>query len=138
MTHRFIIIASLLGVSVLHGGCRGKNAPETSTPADSHAAHQAASNPRPLIIIAPWAAFTGSDAHAAVDGDFAMTADEVQPVLRALRRENIHVVALHNHMVGETPIYDFTHFWAKGPAIELARGFRAALDAQRGVGRERE
>ena len=60
-----------------------------------------------------------------------MTADEVQPVLRALRRANIHVVALHNHMVGETPAYYFTHFWAKGPALELAQGFRAATSASR-------
>jgi hypothetical protein len=82
-----------------------------------------------------WVAFTGSDARAAIDGDFAMTADEVQPVLRALRGANIHVVALHNHMVGETPAYYFVHFWAKGPAIELAHGFRAVLDAQREVAR---
>src|SRR5262249_37458257 len=46
-----------------------------------------------------WAAFSGSDEHAAVDGDFIMTAAEVQPVLRALRKGGIHVVALHNHMV---------------------------------------
>ena len=77
-----------------------------------------------------WAAFTGSDELAAIDGDFAMTASEVQPVLRALRRAGIHVVALHNHMVGEEPAYYFTHFWGKGPAAELARGFRSALDAQ--------
>ncbi len=82
-----------------------------------------------------WAAFTGSDAYAAIDGDFAMTADEVQPVLRALRRAKIHIVALHNHMIGETPAYYFTHFWAKGPALEIARGFRAALEAQRQVHR---
>src|SRR5439155_8594563 len=43
-----------------------------------------------------WAAFSGSDAAAAVDGDFIMTAGEVQPVLRALRKADIHVVALHN------------------------------------------
>jgi hypothetical protein len=78
-----------------------------------------------------WAAFTGSDELAAIDGDFAMTASEVQPVLRALRHAGIHVVALHNHMVGEEPAYYFTHFWGKGPAPELARGFRSALDAQR-------
>jgi hypothetical protein len=35
---------------------------------------------------------------AAVDGDFIMTAAEVQPVLRALRKGGIHVVAQHNHM----------------------------------------
>lgn len=75
-----------------------------------------------------WAAFTGSPEHATVDGDLAMTAEEVQPTLRALRRADIHVVALHHHMIGETPAYYFAHFWAKGPAAELARGFRSALD----------
>ncbi len=77
-----------------------------------------------------WAAFSGSDESAAVDGDFIMTAEEVQPVLRALRKAGIHVVALHNHMVGEQPAFYFTHFWGKGPAKQLAQGIKAALDAQ--------
>jgi hypothetical protein len=80
-----------------------------------------------------WAAFSGGDDLAAVDGDFIMTAGEVQPVLRALRRANIHVVALHNHMVGEQPAFYFTHFWGKGLARDLAQGLRSALDAQRAV-----
>jgi hypothetical protein len=77
-----------------------------------------------------WAAFSGSDTLASMDGDFIMTAAEVQPVLRALRRAGVHVVALHNHMMGDTPAFYFTHFWGKGPAATLAHGFRAALDAQ--------
>ncbi|HEY9512927.1 MAG TPA: DUF1259 domain-containing protein, partial [Rhodanobacter sp.] len=77
-----------------------------------------------------WAAFSGNDALAAMDGDFIMTAAEVQPVLHALRQAGVHVVALHNHMMGDTPAFYFTHFWSKGPAATLARGFRAALDAQ--------
>jgi hypothetical protein len=80
-----------------------------------------------------WAAFSGGYAHAIVDGDFIMTADEVQPVLRALRKADIHIVALHNHMVGEQPAYYFTHFWGKGPARELAQGLRSALDVQKAV-----
>jgi len=80
-----------------------------------------------------WAAFSGSDELAAVDGDFIMTAAEVQPVLRALRMSGIHVVALHNHMVGETPAFYFTHFWGKGPTKKLAEGLKAALDAQANV-----
>jgi len=80
-----------------------------------------------------WAAFSGSDELAAVDGDFIMTADEVQPVLRALRKGNIHIVALHNHMVGEQPAFFFTHFWGKGSTQELAHSVRAALDAQKKV-----
>ncbi len=77
-----------------------------------------------------WAAFSGSDELAAVDGDFIMTADEVQPVLQALRKSGIHVVALHNHMIGEEPSFYFTHYWGTGPAEDLARGIRWALDVQ--------
>ncbi len=82
-----------------------------------------------------WAAFSGSDTAVAVDGDFIMTASEVQPVLRALRRAGFHVVALHNHMVGEQPVFYFTHFWGTGSATDLARGFRAVIDAQAAVSR---
>ena len=77
-----------------------------------------------------WIAFSGSDAGAAVGGDLIMTAEEVQPVLRALRRSGLHVVALHNHMVGGEPFFYFVHFWGKGKALDLARGFRSVLDAQ--------
>jgi hypothetical protein len=77
-----------------------------------------------------WAAFSGSDDLAAADGDFIMTAAEVQPVLRALRKGGFHIVALHNHMIGEQPAFYFTHFWGKGKVEDLARGLKAALDAQ--------
>src|SRR5206468_3955232 len=83
-----------------------------------------------------WAAFTGGDELAAVDGDFIMTAEEVQPVLRALRKANIHVVALHNHMTGEQPAFYFTHFWAKGSTEDLATGLKSALDAQAAAGKK--
>jgi hypothetical protein len=80
-----------------------------------------------------WAAFSGSDALCAIDGDFIMTAEEVQPVLHALRNGGIHVVALHTHMTGEKPTFYFTHFWGKGKTEDLARALRAVLDAQAGV-----
>lgn len=80
--------------------------------------------------LSTWAAFTGDAQLAAMDGDVAMTEREVQPVLRALRQAGIHVVALHNHMTGESPAYYFAHFWATGPALELARAFRRVLDIQ--------
>src|SRR5205085_5611390 len=80
-----------------------------------------------------WAAFSGSDELAAVDGDFIMMGAEVQAVLRALRKSGIHIVALHNHMIGEQPAFFFLHFWGKGTTQELAQGVKAALDAQRGA-----
>ena len=75
-----------------------------------------------------WAAFVGSDAQAAVDGDFAMLEPELQPVLKALRGAGINVVAIHQHMTGESPRIVFLHYWGVGPAEDLARGLRAALD----------
>lgn len=83
--------------------------------------------------VTTWAAFSGTDELAAIDGDFAMTSAEVQPVLRALRRSGIHVVALHSHMTGEHPGLYFAHFWATGKAEDLAKGLRRALDAQSAV-----
>ncbi|MDH7945141.1 DUF1259 domain-containing protein [Pseudohongiella sp. SYSU M77423] len=80
--------------------------------------------------LSTWAAFAGNADHAVVAGDFAMTTDEVQPVLRALREAGIHVVTLHNHMTGETPAYYFLHYWGNNSPEVLARGIRAALDTQ--------
>jgi len=77
--------------------------------------------------LASWAAFSGSDDLASMDGDIIMTAEEVQPTLRALRKAGVHIVSLHNHMIGEKPAFFFTHFWATGPAAELAAAFKSAL-----------
>jgi len=79
-----------------------------------------------------WAAFMGSDDHAIVDGDFATLDGELQPVLKALRANGINVVAIHNHMEAETPRVIFLHYWGIGPASDLAKGVKAALDTQQG------
>ncbi len=87
--------------------------------------------------LATWAAFSGSDARASVDGDFILTEEEVQPVIRALRGANIHVVALHNHMLEDEPRFFFLHYWGKGAAPDLARGLRGAIAAQEARGVDR-
>jgi hypothetical protein len=75
-----------------------------------------------------WAAFAGSDEKSVVDGDFAMLESELQPVLKALRGGGIDVVAIHNHMAGESPRILFLHFWGVGRTEDLARTLRHALD----------
>ena len=75
-----------------------------------------------------WAAFTGVDKAAVVDGDFAVLESELQAVLVALTLSRIQVVAIHQHMVGEMPRMMFLHYWGYGSAISLTRGIRAALD----------
>ena len=78
-----------------------------------------------------WAAFAGSDDRAVVDGDFAMLESEVQGVLKALRRADINIVAIHQHMLGETPRIIFLHYWGVGSTEALAKGLRMALDRTR-------
>ncbi len=77
-----------------------------------------------------WAAFVGGDDRAVVDGDFAMLESELQPVLKALRGAGINIVAIHNHMTGESPRMMFLHYWGIGPTAQLASGLKAALTAQ--------
>jgi Domain of Unknown Function (DUF1259) len=68
------------------------------------------------------------DGKAAITGDFVLTGDEVNPVIKALRASGIDVTAVHSHMLDEQPRLFFLHFWANDDALNLARGLRAALD----------
>jgi rhodanese-related sulfurtransferase len=77
-----------------------------------------------------WASFGGTDDNAIVDGDFASHEDELQPVLKSLRGAGIHIVAIHQHMTGETPRYVFLHYWGRGRAADLARALRTARGEQ--------
>jgi len=74
-----------------------------------------------------WAAFVGTNDNAAIAGDVAMLANEVTSVLKALRKNGIDVVAIHQHMTDTQPTIYFLHYWATGPAEKLATGFKAAL-----------
>ncbi len=75
-----------------------------------------------------WAAFVGTAQNAAVAGDVAMLESEVNSVLKALRSHGLDVVAIHHHMFGTRPQIIFLHYWGTGPALQLAQGFRAALN----------
>ncbi|WP_225727937.1 MULTISPECIES: DUF1259 domain-containing protein [unclassified Nocardia] len=66
---------------------------------------------------------------AAVNGDFALIATEVDKVIEALRRGGIDVVELHNHMLTDDPHIFFLHYWAVDDAVTIAKTLRAALDA---------
>src|SRR5438034_6563747 len=74
-----------------------------------------------------WAAFAGSDDNAVVDGDFAVTEDELQPALKALRAGKINIVAIHSHMTHEEPRILFFHYWGRGHARDLAQAVKGAL-----------
>lgn len=77
-----------------------------------------------------WAAFAGTDDNAVVAGDFAMREEDLQAVLKSMRASGINIVAIHQHMVQESPRIMFLHYWGQGRATDLASAVRRALDGQ--------
>ena len=75
-----------------------------------------------------WAAFTGTNDKAAIAGDVAMLEGELTPVLKALRKNGLDLVAIHHHMTNDRPMIIFLHYWGTGPADKLATGFKAAVN----------
>ena len=74
-----------------------------------------------------WAAFAGSDDNAVVDGDFAVTEDELQPVLKSLLKDKINIVAIHQHMTHEEPRIMFFHYWGRRSAKDLAQAVKGGF-----------
>lgn len=64
---------------------------------------------------------------AVTTGDFVLTGDEVNPVIKALTKNNIAVTAIHNHMLNDSPRIFFLHFWGNDTKEKLAQGLKEAL-----------
>ncbi len=80
-----------------------------------------------------WLSFAGIDTHALSTGELLATADELQNVLKALRMKGVSITSIRNHTFGEHPQVVFVHFWAEGPALDLAKALRFVLEVQVGV-----
>jgi len=74
-----------------------------------------------------WAGFAGADDNAVVDGDFAVTEEQLQPVLRSLLKNKINIVAIHQHMTHEQPRIMFFHYWGRGTAKDLAQAVKGGF-----------
>jgi Domain of Unknown Function (DUF1259) len=74
-----------------------------------------------------WAAFGGTDDNAIVDGDFVVTEDELQPVLKTLVTQKLNIVAIHQHMTHEQPRMMFFHYWGRGESKALAQVIKGAF-----------
>lgn len=86
---------------------------------------------KPGFALGSWAAFTGSDSDATVMGDFVLLEDELNPVMEKLRSAGIDIMAIHNHLIDETPHVMYMHFMGHGPAAQLAASLRTALAASK-------
>ena len=65
---------------------------------------------------------------AAITGDFVLTAEEVNPVIRTLRQQRHRGHRPAQPHAGRAAAAVLLHFWANDDALKLAKGLRAALD----------
>ncbi|MDB5855389.1 MAG: hypothetical protein JWR22_3430 [Herminiimonas sp.] len=47
---------------------------------------------------------------------------------KLLRKSNINIVAIHQHMTHEQPRIMFLHYWGQGKADDLAKAVRTAVN----------
>jgi hypothetical protein len=107
----------------VNGGVYQVSVPRAEAVKDSGMEVPEAMGPAIAINIQP----TGAG-KAAITGDFVLTANEVNPVIKALQSNGIEVTAVHNHMLNDEPRLFFMHFWANDDTAKVAKGLRAALD----------
>jgi Domain of Unknown Function (DUF1259) len=107
----------------INGGVYQFTVPRKDAVTDSGTALSPAMGTATVINFQP----TG-DGKAAITGDFVITAGEVNPLIHALRENDIEVTAIHSHMLSEEPRLFFVHFWANNDAQKLAKALQAALE----------
>ena len=80
----------------------------------------------PGMGLGSWAAFTACECGLTmVMGDTACTRSDLQQVIDALRKANIHVTAIHHHILGGNMDVAFLHFEGEGDSLKLAAGIKA-------------
>ncbi len=90
----------------------------------------------PFMGLTSWAGFVPGEkagVEAMVMGDLVLLEDEVNPALSAALDNGLEVTALHKHFFFDKPHVYFMHLGGEGGAVQLGKGVRATLDAQRAV-----
>jgi Domain of Unknown Function (DUF1259) len=82
---------------------------------------------KPALALGSWAAFKRDGSGAMIMGDLVLTEDEVEPVMLNLQEGGIHVSAVHNHLIGESPHVMYMHIASHGDAVQMAKAIHGAL-----------
>jgi Domain of Unknown Function (DUF1259) len=82
----------------------------------------------PALALGSWTGFTAGE-HSMAMGDLVLLSSEVNPVIRALQAGGLEVLAIHNHLLGETPQVLYVHFAGHGAPEGIAKTLKTALAA---------
>lgn len=69
----------------------------------------------------------------ACTGELFLAPGEIDGVARVLGEHGLHVTAIHNHMIVQTPQMYWLHWYGTGEAGAVARGVAAALEQTKGA-----
>ncbi len=81
----------------------------------------------PGLALGTWIGFMKMGDQAMIMGDLVLLEKEVAPVMSKLVAENIQITALHNHLIGESPVIKYMHFEGSGSAVALAEKMKSVL-----------
>lgn len=81
----------------------------------------------PGLAYTTWLGFKGMGKQAMMMGDMVLLENEVGPVMASLVESGITVTALHNHLIGTSPVIMYLHFSGEGATTKLATAMRTAL-----------
>jgi hypothetical protein len=82
---------------------------------------------KPTLALGSWLAFSSPGPDAMLMGDLVLAEDEVSPVMLALQESGLHVTALHNHVLHETPRVMYMHIAGHGDAVKLAGSMKQII-----------
>ena len=82
---------------------------------------------RPGLALGSWMAFKRVGADTIAHGDLVLLEREINPVISALQQGGMDITAVHNHVVGATPVIMYVHFWGRGTETKLASTLKAVL-----------
>ena len=77
----------------------------------------------PALALGSWAGFSAD----MVMGDLVLRPSEVEGVVRKLQEGGFEISAIHNHLLGETPMIAYVHYAGHGDPAGLARTLHDAL-----------
>ncbi len=83
----------------------------------------------PDLALTGWAAFKPMKGRAMAMGDLVLLESEVPAVMSRLESGGMAITALHNHLMGESPVVLYMHFSGHGDAVKLAGVLKDALAA---------
>jgi hypothetical protein len=83
----------------------------------------------PGLALGSWAAFKNEKESnkTMVMGDLVLSNAEVNPVVESLQQSGFQILAIHNHLMNESPSVMYVHYEGHGPAAMLAKDLKDAF-----------